>query len=180
MRRTGRIALIVVAVLGLALSIGVIAVLALPAFRSVGETGIADGSRAFGIADDDGRVFAEAVPEAGWSVQPDPQGGGLLLRSPDRLLEVRLGPAGPESVAEPPEAPGHGEMLREILEGGVELRHRTVGSELRGVLEASTPVLVRATALRGAELDRYRPALAELLVSVAAEHAAEDAAPEER
>jgi len=103
------------------------------------------------------------------------EGDALLAHSPDRRLAVRL------SEAKPGEEP-HGAVSTETLASGFELRHATEQGEITGILDLGGSSLFVEAGLDGSawlsgaggarsgdELDRYRPALSELLESVCAE-----------
>lgn len=173
-----------------------------PGVGSALAADVADGTETFGISrgggplgwGDPGMGVEGAVavvrPEAGWAVQPEPSGRGLLLHSPDGALAVRLSPVS-EAAADAALEAAAGErlVLRETLASGLELRHVSAGAELVGVLDAGgRAVLVDAEMVRGGGpadagsadpdaadpgsadggLARYRPALAELLERVGA------------
>lgn len=182
-------------------ALGVLAALLVPGLRSALAAEVADGSESFGVARSSTLLGAGAVsvasaagsggpggaadvaawvePEAGWVVQPEPGGRGLLLHSPDGVLRVTLDPASDaEADAALDAAAGDRPVLHETLDSGLELRHVTVDGDLVGVLDAEgRPILVDAAIAQAdgggsdaseAEFPRYRRALADLLERVSA------------
>lgn len=172
----GGLVTLLAAVAGTVLAALILAVvLVVPAVRSVAASGAADGSRAYGIGSGyempvEG-AFATVRPEAGWVVQPDRDGSGLMVLSPDRVLSVHLGPT-PSDEAEETLESSEGSYLTETLASGLVLRHVSSGRVFVGVLERESTgrhgrvVLVEAEVADGADAERYRPALADLLESM--------------
>lgn len=193
--RAMRAALIVSAATSL-VALALLAALLVPGIRSAFAAETADGVRAFGIADrasilgpgasamETPGAAAVVVPEAGWSVRPAPDGRGLVARSPDGVLEVRLRPADSADADELLAARAGGELvLRETLSSGLEIRHVTAGERLIGAIDtggqailvdAGTADASTVDASRGVEnagghdLARYRGALGGLLEGVTA------------
>lgn len=149
---TGRVA----AILGSVLGLGLLMLLLLPSLVSVAGSEVVEDPRSFTIG-----TIAEIEPDAGWSVQPI-SGGGQLLKSPDRALEVSLRVVASEVNLE-------GEVRVETLANNAQLSHKTVGRETTAVLRFSgggEPILVEAKVLEPANPADYRAELAELLLHV--------------
>lgn len=146
------------------LSLGALTAMLLPPLQRasageiVGQAGV-DEDRAFSIGE---RTSVRLSP--GWSVQSADE-GSVLLRSPDRKLEVVMSEHEVAALA----AVDDGVVLEETLENGARVRHLT---DEDGFAAALAPegvegeVLVRATVSEGAALADYRTALAELLLGV--------------
>lgn len=175
------------AVLGLAVTAALLALLLWPPLDSALRAETADGSRTFVVPAAASTRVAPGAPEAapvtvipgdGWAVQP--AGDELLLHSPDRMLAVTLGVRSPaDAEAELTEVAGPDAVLFEVLASGLELRHFTRGETLVGVV--ATPGVVgtadgetteaemvqfEAQTAAPAQLADYRPALAELIASI--------------
>lgn len=167
-----------VALLGAALlltlgTIGLLAALLAPALGAVTSGQTADGRRGFGIGDGVGAAGPGAAitvtPAAGWWVQPEAT-GGVLLRSPDRLLTVTLqAVSSAEAAAALADAGASADPLRsELLANGAVVRHRTAEEQLVAVIEAGdAELLLAAQVAPGRELDDYRPSIGLLLESIA-------------
>ncbi len=85
-----------VAITGSVLSIGLLTVLLAPLLTSVAAVEVVEDPHTFEIG-----TVAELEPSECWSVQPASR-DGLLLKSPDRVLEVTLRPAVPDDQLEGP------------------------------------------------------------------------------
>lgn len=148
----------------------------------------ADGLRAFGVNDDTDSGFdlgsafragadtdmstlgavAAVTPDSGWWITPQVH-GGLLLRSPDRVLIVEIGIATAADAGEALERAGaDGDPLRtETLANGARVQHVTGDTEFTAVVElGDTDLLVEAEVTPEGDLVDYRPALGTLLESV--------------
>ena len=169
-------------------SLTLLAVLLLPALAGTAAGRLADGTEAFDIGFAVGAAAAPApagseatdlapvageptvTPAAGWWVQPQPS-GGILLRSPDRILTVEMAvvaDAAARTALSDAEAAGD-PLRREELASGTTAQHVTGETGIVVVLElAAATVLVEAQLAPESELADYRPALGELLESVAA------------
>lgn len=169
-------------------SLTLLAVLLLPALAGTAAGRLADGTEAFDIgfavgaaatpapagsaATDLAPVAGEptVTPAAGWWVQPQPS-GGILLRSPDRILTVEMAVVADAAARTAlSDAEAAGDPLRsEELASGTTAQHVTGETGIVVVLElAASTVLVEAQLTPEGELADYRPALGELLESVAA------------
>lgn len=178
-----------VAILGSALSLGLLALLLLPSLTSAAEAQVVEDPHTFSIG-----TAHEIEPAAGWSVQPLVDRGallpgeGLMLRSPDRVLTVSLREASPDerlvSGSESHEdAIASNTVLRvltETLENGAELSHGTSSidghfiavlrlAEAGGAEGAGSQVFIEARTDAPELLDEYRAELAALLLRVEAE-----------
>jgi hypothetical protein len=169
-------------------SLTLLAVLLLPALAGTAAGRLADGTEAFDIgfavgaaatpasagsaATDLAPVAGEptVTPAAGWWVQPQPS-GGILLRSPDRVLTVEMAvvaDAAARTALSDAEAAGY-PLRSEELASGTTAQHVTGETGIVVVIElAASTVLVEAQLTPEGELADYRPALGELLESVAA------------
>ena len=167
-------------------------VLLLPALAGTAAGRLADGTEAFDIGFAAGAAATPAAapapagsaatdlapvageptvtPAAGWWVQPQPS-GGILLRSPDRILTVEMAvvaDAAARTALSDAEAAGD-PLRREELASGTTAQHVTGETGIVVVIElAASTVLVEAQLTPEGELADYRPALGELLESVAA------------
>lgn len=169
-------------------SLTLLAVLLLPALAGTAAGRLADGTEAFDIgfavgaaatpasagsaATDLAPVAGEptVTPAAGWWVQPQPS-GGILLRSPDRVLTVEMAVVADAAARTAlSDAEAAGDPLRsEELASGTTAQHVTGETGIVVVIElAASTVLVEAQLTPEGELADYRPALGELLESVAA------------
>lgn len=148
----------------------------------------ADGLRAFGVGDDTDSGFdlgaafgirddtevsvqdavAAVTPDTGWWITPQVH-GGLLLRSPDRVLIVEIGIATAADAGEALERAGaDGDPLStETLANGARVQYFTGDTEFTAVVElGDTDLLVEAEVNPEGDLVDYRPALGALLESV--------------
>ncbi len=167
---------LLVAAVGSAAAVTVLVMLLVPALTSAFEAETTDGQRSYDIGEwptggeeaaSDLGSTSTVTPESGWSVQPD--GDGLLLRSPDRLLVVTM----TSEVAERQEPSLGGEALVEVLSNGLELRHVTENGVFTGELATlDGPLYIEAHLASQTEPERtladYRPALSALIESVRA------------
>jgi len=149
----------------------------------------ADGLRAFGVSEgtdsgfDLGAAFgtradtqisilgavAAVTPDTGWWITPQVH-GGLLLRSPDRVLVVEIGVARAAEARETLELAGaEGDPLRtETLANGARVQHVTGDTEFTAIVElGDTDLLIEAEVTSEGDLADYRPAMGALLESVA-------------
>ncbi len=176
--RVRGIALIMIAA---ALSLGSLAlliVLLAPGLSAVNAGTRADGTESFQIVtapDSRSSDASEAptvvsiVPAPDWWIQPASD-GGLLLRSPDRVVNVEMTVVA-ESVAQATlDDVAAGDPLRsEILANGLQVQHVLTTDELFAVLTLHDGVLqveAQAASESASDLADYRSALGELLESV--------------
>lgn len=162
--RAGFLVLLSASVLVSLLSFGALTAMLLPPLQRAaagevaGQAGV-DEDRAFSIGE---RTSVRLSP--GWSVQSADE-GGVLLRSPDRKLEVVMSEYEVAALA----SADDGAVLEETLENGARVRHLTDEGGFAAALAlegVEGEVLVRATAADGAVLADYRTALSELLLGV--------------
>jgi len=162
-------------------TVGLLALLLLPSLASVARAEVVERARTFSLeAPAEGHRGFDVELDRGWSAQPAPR-GGLLLRSPDRMLEVSLRAVSENArlvdmresrEGEVPEYAVVGPVLSEALENGAELSHGlNADAELVALLRpegANEQVLATARADDPALLDTYRAELAALLLEVRA------------
>lgn len=156
------------AVLGLACTVALVALLVWPGLSSARAIEIADGARVFAVPE----AGVSVTPREGWAVRPTAD--GLLLHSPDRVLAVELTTA-PEADVEAFFEQGAGDsaavpVMSETLSSGLELRHVATGNGLTGVLDAPEgPLYIDAEVDASGWFEDYRPALSELVESIGAD-----------
>lgn len=159
-----------VAAAGLACTVALLGLLVWPGLSSARAAETADGARAFAVpaGGTRGAASASVTPAAGWSVRA--VGDGLVLHSPDRVLEVGLSAVpGAEAEAVLSEAAGDAPVLNERIASGLELRHVTVDEGFVGVLDTGDgTVLIEARLDPPADFADYRPALAGLVEALEA------------
>ena len=182
-------ALLVLSVVLLAGSVLVVWALLGPGVQGALASQEADGVREFGVAGDVdlgsdlGPTFgagadtqmsiigsvATVRPESGWWVTPQAH-GGLLLRSPDRVLVVDIGVVTEAEARVALDLAGaDGDPLRtETLASGARVQHVTGDGDFAAVLKlGGADLLVEAEVTPGGDHAGYRPALGALLESVA-------------
>lgn len=154
--------LIAVAVIGSLLGLGVLTALLLPPLRSVVAVQVVEQSQTFAIGDS-----TEVTLESGWSAQPGLD-GGLLLRSPDRVLDVRLTEVTEaEADLALEAAPTSQAVLTETLQNGAKARHLELENGWVVALDTTGGVVLLEAEVRpSSDADEYRTALAQLLLWV--------------
>ena len=180
--------LLVLSVVLLAGSVLVVWALLGPGVRAGLASQEADGVREFGVAADVdlgsnlGAYFGSGAdtqlsilgsvatvrPESGWWVTPQAH-GGLLLRSPDRVLVVKISVATEAETRVALDLAGAGgDPLRtEMLASGARVQHVTGDMKFAAVLElGDADLLVEAEVTSEGDLAAYRSALGVLLESV--------------